>query len=448
MIRRAVLVLSSSLLSGCFGGDTTTGGASAGGGSTSGGSTGASTGAAGSTGVQEPTSGGGGSTGEPGATSTTSTSSTGDASSGGAGTGTGDASGGSTGGPVMPPQKEVFFSKPLPGGAADPTIEDAIGELVDLAVPGSTVRVALYHWSRVDIAHKFVAASQAGVDVRVVLDRENQDAMGVDWEAVTVLKTGLGADRVLLCDELAGSGACIGTGINHNKFYLFSALADGSTQVVAQSSANMTGPQLHKHNNMVVIRGDAALYGAYTDYWDDLRAELQATDYYHSVDGDTGTTVYFYPRAAGDTIVGVLDNVTCGPGATIRVAMAFFTDARLEVAEKLASLREAGCDVAAIVVDDATYPGDQVLATLKGAGVDVTLYPEGPSDEGLHSKYLLIAARYAGVDGQRLLWTGSHNYTGPALRENDETLLKIDDAGLFDAFVADWLEMKSLAGTF
>lgn len=372
------------------------------------------------------------STGDPATTSTASTSS---ASS-------------SSGDVPAPPQKQVFFSRPLPGGTPDLTIEDAIGELVDLAVPGSTVRVALYHWSRTDIAARFVAAHEAGVDVQIVLDRENQDDMGVDWDAVALLKQGLGEERVLLCDELAGSGACIGTGINHNKFFLFSELADGSRDVVAQSSANMTNPQLHKHNNMVVIRDDAALHAAYLTYWSDLRAQVASSDYYHYVDGDTGARVYFFPRAAGDTIVSVLGNVTCDPGAQVRVAMAFFTDARLAVAERLADLRAEGCEVAVIVVDDAQYPGDDVVATLESAGVDLTLYPEGPTDEGLHSKYLLIDATYSGTPGARLLWTGSHNYTGPALRDNDETLLKLDDPALYDAFLADWLAMKALAGTF
>jgi phosphatidylserine/phosphatidylglycerophosphate/cardiolipin synthase-like enzyme len=36
------------------------------------------------------------------------------------------------------------------------------------------------------------------------------------------------------------------------------------------------------------------------------------------------------------------------------------------------------------------------------------------------------------------VWTGSHNYTGGALRNNDEALLRVDDATVFNAFVHNW----------
>ena len=360
---------------------------------------------------------------------------------------TGD-SGTTTGGVQdPPPQKEIIFTKPMQGGLPDTAIEAKLIELFGKAVPGSSIRVSLYHWSRVDIANALIAAKQKGVDVQVVLDGTNEDEMGVEWKAVTLLRDGLGAANVTECHDDGKFSACIGDGINHNKYFLFSELSDGSKNVVVQSSANLTTTQLRKHNNMVVIRDDAALYAAYAAYWDDLHAQKQNLDYYHSVDGDTGTKVYFYPRASGDTILSILGNVECTPG-TIRVGMAFFTDARLEIAQKLAALRGAGCDVAVILHDDAPDPGDKVLSTLKGAGVGVTLYPEGPNGEGLHSKYLIIHARYAGVDDKRFVWTGSHNYTGPALDANDETLLRLDDPGIIDAFVADWLEIKALAGTF
>ncbi|MCB9568827.1 MAG: hypothetical protein H6710_16695 [Myxococcales bacterium] len=355
----------------------------------------------------------------------------------------GDTSGGddtTTGGIDEPPaQKEVIFTRPMQGGASDLAIEAKLNALIGDALPGSSIRVALYHWSRVGVANELVAAKAKGVDVKVILDGSN------DNKAVDALKAGLGAGNVVLCG--GEGGGCIGDGINHNKLFLFSALADGSKDVVVQSSANLVLSQTRKHNNMVVIRDDAALYAAYAEYWDDLHAQKTDLNYYTSANGDTDTKVYFYPRASGDTIVSVLGNVECTPG-TIRVAMAFFTDARVAIAAKLVELKEAGCDVAVILRDEDGYPGDDVLATLKAGKVGVTLYPEGPNAEGLHSKYLLIHSRYAGVDDRRVLWTGSHNYTGTALHSNDETLLRIEDGAIFDAFVADWIEMKSLAGTF
>jgi len=42
-----------------------------------------------------------------------------------------------------------------------------------------------------------------------------------------------------------------------------------------------------------------------------------------------------------------------------------------------------------------------------------------------------------------LVFTGSHNYTGAALRDNDETFLRVDDAAVFDAFMANWNTIRA-----
>jgi phosphatidylserine/phosphatidylglycerophosphate/cardiolipin synthase-like enzyme len=45
----------------------------------------------------------------------------------------------------------------------------------------------------------------------------------------------------------------------------------------------------------------------------------------------------------------------------------------------------------------------------------------------LHSKYLVIDGFYDGSANQRLVWTGSYNYTIGALTKNDEALLKLSN---------------------
>jgi phosphatidylserine/phosphatidylglycerophosphate/cardiolipin synthase-like enzyme len=90
--------------------------------------------------------------------------------------------------------------------------------------------------------------------------------------------------------------------------------------------------------------------------------------------------------------------------------------------------------------------GSSVVDTLEAHGVDLWLYPRGVNDEGVHSKILLIEGTYSDVSGRKIVWTGSHNYTGPALDENDETLLKVDDPAVYDAYLADWQQMRTLAG--
>lgn len=340
-----------------------------------------------------------------------------------------------------PPTYETVFSRRAASNARDTTIEARIVQLIDAALPGSRIRVAVYTFTRTGPADALIRAQARGVDVRIVLDGGADDGPGSE---VGRLQSGLGRDRVHLCD--APGTSCLGTGIMHHKSFLFSALDDGSNDVVVQASHNLSAGQLTMHNNAVIVRGDAALFAAYERTWNDLWADVEMRDYYRSDDGDSGARVYFFPRVSGDTAVSVLDNVRCDGTSRIRVAMAFFTNARIEVAQALAARARDGCSVR-VVVGDAEIPiGTRVASTIRAGGGHVTTYPATDSEWGLHSKYMLIDAPYAGSPGhRRLVFTGSHNWTGPALHENDETMLRVENDAVFDAFWADWDHVRASA---
>lgn len=344
--------------------------------------------------------------------------------------------------PPPPPTFETVFSHRDATNARSTAIEDRLVQLIDMAVPGSRIRVAIYTFTRGAPSAALVRAAARGVDVRIVLDGDADTTSGTE---VPTLVAGLGAGNVHVCD--APGTACVGSGIMHHKTFLFSELSDGSRNVVVQASHNLTTTQLTMHNNAVIIRGDAALFAAYEHTWNDLFRDVEMPDYYRIDDGDLATRVYFFPRpSGGDTSVSILDNVTCDGTARIRVAMAFFTNARSAVADALAARAREGCDVR-VVAGDAEIPiGTTVASTLTGAGVQLTRYPERTAGWSLHSKYMVIDARYAGSTAhRRLVFTGSHNWTGPALTINDETQLRVEDDAVFDAFMTDWAHVRASA---
>lgn len=344
--------------------------------------------------------------------------------------------------PPPPPAFETVFSRRASDDARSTAVEDRIVSLIDMAVPGSRIRVAIFSFTRGAPSAALVRAARRGVDVRIVLDGDADTTTGSE---VATLRSGLGSANVRVCD--APGSACVGSGIMHHKTFLFSELSDGSRNVVLQASHNLTTTQLSMHNNAVIIRGDAALFAAYQRTWGDLFADVEMADYYRIVDGDRRTRVYFFPRpSGGDTSVSILGNVTCDGTARIRVAMAFFTNARSEVADALAARAREGCDVR-VVAGDAEIPlGSTVASTLTRGGVVLTRYPERGGGWGLHSKYMVIDARYAGSAAhRRLVFTGSHNWTGPALTINDETMLRVENDDVFDAFMADWTHVRASA---
>jgi phosphatidylserine/phosphatidylglycerophosphate/cardiolipin synthase-like enzyme len=345
-----------------------------------------------------------------------------------------------------PPIFEVLFSRRPASGASDTTIESRLIQLIDAAVPGSRIRVAIFTFTRRGPADALIRAQARGVDVRIVLDGGAGDGRGSE---VGHLRTGLGTARVRLCD--APGTSCVGSGIMHHKTFLFSELGDGSRNVVVQASHNLSTNQLTMHNNAVIVRGDAALFAAYERTWNDLWADDEIANYYRTDDGDTATRVYFFPRVSGDTMVSVLDNVRCDRTSRIRVAMAFFTNARIDVARALAARARDGCSVRVVAGDEEIPVGSNIASTIRAGGGRLTRYPtterpEGVEGWGLHSKYILIDAPYAGSSGhRRLVFTGSHNWTGPALHQNDETLLRIENDAVFDAFMTDWQHVRASA---
>ncbi|MFD7561176.1 hypothetical protein ACFV9E_42685, partial [Streptomyces sp. NPDC059835] len=60
-----------------------------------------------------------------------------------------------------------------------------------------------------------------------------------------------------------------------------------------------------------------------------------------------------------------------------------------------------------------------------------------------HTKYLLIEGSYKGAKDQKLVFTGSHTYTGMALSSNDEALLKYNSPTVHDAYVANFREQRA-----
>jgi phosphatidylserine/phosphatidylglycerophosphate/cardiolipin synthase-like enzyme len=335
----------------------------------------------------------------------------------------------------------VFSVRPADNGRDD-TVEDAIVDLIQRAVPGSRIRVAIYTFTRDRVADELVAAHLRGVDVKVLLDGGAPDVLGSE---VGTLQAGLGMDRVHLCD--APGTSCLGTGIMHHKTFLFSELSDGSRNVVLQASHNLTHIQLNLHNNAVIVRNDDRLFESYQQTFEDMWQDVENDTYYHYDNGSGPARVYYFPKGSGsDPVVSILNNVRCDATARIRVLSAFFTHARRAVAQALAARQADGCDVAVVASTAENNLGADVQSTLTAGGVTLVPYPERTGGWTIHSKVLLIDAPFEGSTGhRRLVFCGSHNWTGPALWSNDETMLRIEDDGVFQAFLDDWARTRAAA---
>jgi phosphatidylserine/phosphatidylglycerophosphate/cardiolipin synthase-like enzyme len=336
----------------------------------------------------------------------------------------------------------VFNDPTVP--AKQYAIRDHIRSLIQGATSGSSIHIAIYHFDDASVASDLVAAQGRGVDVRVVLDYSTS-ATG---PAKTVIQA-LG-NKAILCTQGA---ACIGnqgTPIMHNKFFLFSNTS-GSTNVVVQSSANLTKGNAESYwNNAVTLVGNTALYNGYLSYFNDLAAKSKTGDYYRTVSAGNAKS-YYFPRAGSnestDTIYNMLtDNVTCegntsvgtATGRTIiRIAMWYFS--RDDIGRRLRALADQKCWIEVVY----TTLDEGSRSHLSGHDRIVLYQIDG--DYIVHSKYMLIEGTYAGQKDTKWVMTGSHNYTNAALRENDEALVRIQSAPIHDQYRSNFWALRAAA---
>ncbi|MFC8670844.1 MULTISPECIES: phospholipase D-like domain-containing protein [Streptomyces] len=356
-----------------------------------------------------------------------------------------------------------IFNDPLGTADEQTAIRTRLIELTNAALPGSTIKVAVYHVWEASVVNALVAAKNRGVDVQVLLDESSISDRPTNT-AYGTLASGLGTDRtqgsyVATCPE---NKSCLGDpkfgqSIMHNKFWLFSAVK-GATNVVVETTSNST-PSAHTKffNDALLLPNNPTMYDAYADYFDTMVAQDWESWNYRTVSNGL-YKAYFFPRAgntrATDTVYSILNNVTCkykdtaGVTQSTKVRVAIFKITRLAIAEKLVSLKKAGCSVSIVYAesDSAKSSGGtagtwEKMHTTGGPTVRCYNDDRDPLNPGqklstpyiIHSKYILIDGMYDGVKN-KVSFTGSGNYTGPALRENDESIVKVDDDAVHDMY--------------
>ncbi|MDX6742540.1 phospholipase D-like domain-containing protein [Actinocorallia sp. A-T 12471] len=357
------------------------------------------------------------------------------------------------GGAAYQPRQGAIFSHPT---AAGPGRENVIREhllaLINHAARGSTIRAAMYLWRDAAVTEALARAkNKRGVTVQIITNNA-RDSKARPYFSELTKKIGNyrpGFTDGSWAGECRRSWGCLGTGIHHNKFFLFSKVGSAS-DVVVQSSANLTLEERTEFWNNAYTVADSGLYGAYGDYFERLREGVgrvrpPADDAYtHVVTGKH--QLYTTPSVGpGDPITEVLDQVKCSTNKArpTRIRVAMFKFGLRPIAERLAALRaEPGgyCDVKLVYGMLGTTPAAIARTErLVRAGTDAARECSGKMT--VHSKYLTIdagAGSLEGVTGRKAVLTGSLNYMPFDLRRSDETVLRITDARVHDQYRIDF----------
>lgn len=372
------------------------------------------------------------------------------------------------------------FNNPAGAQVTQYTIFQQLARIIDRVPAGEYIEMSWFEFgadwttdteSKPNIPTRLVNAFQRGVKVRIILDNnEKEDGNSNEsWFPYKTLAPVLGtkasaSSYVLLCPNKKG---CIAKrkiyddtyAYNHNKMLLASKIMLNAgtfvSNVVFQSSGNLGSWDAQTSWNNAVTWSEGASFANYHRYFGDLHNNYNGAgndNYYWVGDSADQYKTHFFPRketngdinqASTDTIVSILDSVKCSyVGETdgnlhqtdVRVVMWSFN--RIAVANKLVDLVNDGCWVDVVY----TNMADSVKTKLSSQGSKLGLTACGVAYQGRnlrpHSKYMLIDGAYDDDQIPRV-YTGSHNYSPSALRNADESLVRIRSADIHSAYLRE-----------
>lgn len=352
--------------------------------------------------------------------------------------------------------EEVVFNDPAANSTtwSDYRIHRRLVELFDATPAGATIHGTIWGINTKFFTDSLLRAHSRGVQVNLVFGGQVSTSSGEGYR----LKQALGS-RLVRCDKHTSTGAhihaCISdrtTSTMHAKYFLFSN-TEGKSNVVAVTSSNPTASQSYSYNDLVVIGGDTGTYRGYLNHFWDMFGMQRNNNYAGTSEGTVTSTAgltqtVFLPKASStgstseeastDVVAQRLAQLTYEPGCSVRASQRFFMSNRDPVTAELVRIRKAGCTVQVLYSSMSTSTRDALVA----GGVTVRKVNAYHSSVGqetkVHHKYFIVKGKYAGVAASSLVFTGSHNWTGAALRTNDEVLLRLSHEPVIAAYETDF----------
>lgn len=306
------------------------------------------------------------------------------------------------------PWYQVYFSEPAnpqaetKRGGPDQYLADAIHQ-AQLSVDVATYDLDL--WS---IRDALIDAHRRGVEVRVVVDSDN-----LERREVEALKE---AGIPVLGDRREG--------LMHNKFVVI------DRQDVWTGSMNLTINSAYRNNdNLLFIRSPELAENYLTEFEEMYLLDrfgpdtLRKTPHPSLLVQGKRLETYFSPDdGVEDEVVRLLRSAT---KSIFFMAYSFTSD---RIADAMLERYRAGVEVRGVFEEQQTRSNrGSEYERLREAGLGV--YPDGNPDN-MHHKVIII--------DDRIVLTGSYNFTFNAENNNDENLLAIHDHELSSRYLVEF----------
>jgi phosphatidylserine/phosphatidylglycerophosphate/cardiolipin synthase-like enzyme len=318
---------------------------------------------------------------------------------------------------------EYFFTTPSlvypdrRGLRSDSPLLDAV--LADLNTARNTIDLAVFDLDLIPLGDALRRAERRGVLVRVVLDSENLETPEVS----------------ALAGELEEAGIALVTDgrepFMHNKFIVI----DG--RVTWTGSWNMTENDTYRNNNNMLRFDEPRIADYYIEEFAQMSdglfgAQKAFTGPREAVNvGRAQVRVFFSPkdRMAGEVVAAI--------GAARRsVRFLTFSFTSDPIADAMIERARAGVQVTGVFERQNASGTGSEFGKLRDARIDVL---EDGNCYILHHKVIII--------DERVVITGSYNFTASAETSNDENLLIIDDPALAQAYVEEFERLYAQASS-
>jgi phosphatidylserine/phosphatidylglycerophosphate/cardiolipin synthase-like enzyme len=325
-------------------------------------------------------------------------------------------------------------------------LEEALLAFIGQATDSSwALRGALYQFSYPSVLNALRVAADNGVDLRLVVEADNDPDSPRAVNMVAVDAAGLGP-YVTWREH--------GTGIAHNKFIV--AVHHDAPMAVWTGSTNVTEGGIFGHLNVGHGVWDPQVAAAFLQYWAHLRTDPTAQDLRPWVGANPGVPVgppnagsawLFSPRTGEELLDWYTDRVKAAQRSVFLTAP-FGVTAKLLAAYKedgdalryvLLDNRRGGVD---LVIRDAD-PDNQVSVGGALRGGLGKWFEE--STLGLNTHAIYVHTKIMLIDpfsDDPIVISGSANFSPDSVKTNDENMLVIrGDTAVADVYVTEFMRM-------
>ncbi len=309
---------------------------------------------------------------------------------------------------------EVYFTDPTT--INDPanlggSIEEKLIEQINNAQ--SSIHIAVFEFNLTPVAEALIAAYQRGVDVRWVTDDEH--GIEADEEENRGQFAMLEDAGIEVRDDQRGA-------LMHNKIWIF----DG--QVVWTGSTNITQNGIFRNNNNVLVLRSTRLAGVFEREFEELwggafgpSSPSTVGEQFVSVNG-TPVQVLFAPE---DEVVSRLLPFVEGAQQSIRFMAFSFTHDDLGAA--ILERAQNGVDVKGIFETRGSETEYSELPRMYCANLSVR---QDGNPRTFHHKVIVI--------DERIVVTGSLNFSNSANESNDENVVIITNPAIAAEYLAEF----------